>query len=507
MASLSLPTTVALPHSQRVPSSNPLVTRILYKLSRPSLLSLVLDWLDESNQRLCFPYLVEDDEEDAGSVYPAVQSLDELRGIYEEMQQKKGGKRDVVDRMIEGDWREGLSLYQLAMADLQYLYDHPLSQKWTALKVVRINAPERIESDDTDFPSIPRFHPSTFLRNIQREMLPDVKAHCNLDRPKGMPLLLLRIYVLESPYNTSLALNTPANSNNNALDASKTIYIAFPDNTPHIYISLAAAPGTAGAAADTQSLRQLVLAGIPKAFSKPRARYGLETTNMSARNLRALLDRRGSGNTNAAGGGWTVYAEESRILTPLNTQLPSHTNAVHKAKNSQQKPNTEPPKTLKRKIEDPAQIQKRRKLLAEGRFGKSAKPNDKKGIERFDVRLDDASPRLPSNPLDDESLSEGLSQPQSPLPQNPRPGKKKGRRSTISLELEKDDELTDETAAWRPEIRLTFHGSHVFAGIRALVEEGVVDGRRMPGWMTGDEGVSVGVVKDGRIRNGRGGVL
>lgn len=472
------------------------------------MLSLVLDWLDTSNQRLCSPYLVEDVEEDSVSVYPAVQSLDELRAIYEEMQQQKGGKRDVVDRIIEGDWREGLSLYQLAMADMQYLYDHPISQKWTALKVVRINAPEGIESDDAEFPSIPRFHPSTFLQNIQREMLPDVKAHYNLDRPKGMPLLLLRIYVLESPYNTALALNTPANSNNNALDASKTIYIAFPDNTPHIYISLTAAPGTAGAAADTQSLRRLVLAGIPKAFSKPRARYGLETTNLSARNLRALLDRRGSGNTNAAGGGWTIYAEESRMLTPLNTQLPSHTNAIDGAGHAQQKPDIDPPKTLKRKIEDPAQVQKCKKLFARGRFGMSAKPGDKKGIERLDVRLDDPFPRLSSNPSEqDEIMSELLDQSRSGRPPTTTPTKKKGRRSTISLELEKVDEIVDGTSGWRPEIRLTFHGTHVFAGIRALVEEGVVDGKRMPGWMTGDEGVSVGVVKDGRIRNGKGGLL
>lgn len=444
---------------------------------------------------------MEDREEDSDSVYPAAQTLDELREIYEEMQQQKGGKRDVVDRIIEGDWREGLSLYQLAMADMQYLYDHPVSQKWTALKVVRINAPTGLESNNAEFPSIPRFHPPTFLRNIQREMLPDVKAHYNLDRPKGMPLLLLRIYVLESPYNTALALNAPANSNNNALDASKTIYIAFPDNAPHIYISLAAAPGTAGGAADTQSLRKLVLAGIPKAFSKPRARYGLESTNLSARNLAALLDRRGSENTNAAGGGWSIYAEESKNLTPLNTQLPSQIAVTEELDDL--KTTNENPKTMKRKIQDPIQTKKRRKLVARGRFGKSAMHNDGKGIERMDVRLDDSFPSLSSN--DDDNISTNL--PESPLLAGPKPSKKKGRRSTISLELEREDDLENDVSGWRPEIRLTFHGTHVFAGVRALVEEGIVDGKRMPGWMTGEEGVSVGVVKDGRIRNGKGGVL
>jgi len=51
---------------------------------------------------------------------------------------------------------------------------------------------------------------------------------------------------------------------------------------------------------------------------------------------------------------------------------------------------------------------------------------------------------------------------------------------------------------------MTFHGSHVFAGMRELVEAGIIDGERMPGWMTGEEGVSIGVVKSGRIRGFKG---
>jgi central kinetochore subunit Mis15/CHL4 len=53
-------------------------------------------------------------------------------------------------------------------------------------------------------------------------------------------------------------------------------------------------------------------------------------------------------------------------------------------------------------------------------------------------------------------------------------------------------------------VRLTFHGSHVFAGIRQLVECGIVDGERMPGWMTGEEGVTIGAVRNGRIRGHKG---
>ena len=193
MASISVPTSSALRHAQLIPATHPAVFKTLHRLSRPSLLSLVLDWLDERNQENTGPYLLsQNDADDAQDTYPPVTSLHALREIYTDLQAKKGSKRDVVDRIIEGDWRDGISLYQLAMADMQYLYDHPASQKWTALKIVRLNP-----SEDKKPPSIPRFHPATFLQNLQREVLPDVKAHYNLDRHSTLPLTILRIFILE----------------------------------------------------------------------------------------------------------------------------------------------------------------------------------------------------------------------------------------------------------------------------------------------------------------------
>ena len=58
------------------------------------------------------------------------------------------------------------------------------------------------------------------------------------------------------------------------------------------------------------------------------------------------------------------------------------------------------------------------------------------------------------------------------------------------------------TARALPKIRLVFHGSHIFAGVRRLVETGFVDGADMPGWLTGEDGVSVGVVRGGRMLRG-----
>jgi central kinetochore subunit Mis15/CHL4 len=495
MSGLSVPTTSALPSSQLIPSSHPAVIKTLSRLSRPSLLSLALDWLDERNQENTAPYLREEDNEDEDDLYPPASSLASLRELYTDLQARKGSKRDVLDRILEGDWADGISLYQLAMADMQYLYDHPSSQKWTALKIVRL------ASDEPSNPktkSIPRFHPSTFLRNLQREVLPDVKAHYNLDRHPTLPLLLLRIFIIESPYNTSLALSTgQAKAKNDAatFDASKTFYIAFPDSSPYVYVSLNTTSGQAVSRSDNQSLRRLTLEGIPKAFSRPRERYKLESTGLSARNLDALVERRGGGRSNAAGGGWGVYAEKEKKGgdNPLNIQVvrKEENEDVDELHESQEST----PKGLKRKRKEDDGVVKRRRMLAKGRFGNTALPDDGLGIDRFDVRIEDLFPTSSHDEAleaDELELDLGVQK------------KKASRRSTISAELDRRDDKDVEGEGWRPDIRFTFHGQHVFAGIRELVEAGIVDGEKMSGWMTGEEGVSAGVVRDGRIKGFKG---
>ena len=51
-------------------------------------------------------------------------------------------------------------------------------------------------------------------------------------------------------------------------------------------------------------------------------------------------------------------------------------------------------------------------------------------------------------------------------------------------------------------MKLTFQGTHVFAGLRKLAELGIVDAARMPSWMTGEMGVSFGVVRKGEMVGG-----
>lgn len=471
MSRISVPTTAPLPSSLRVNPSSTTVTKILSRLSRASLISVALDWLDEDNLSLATPYLRpdqdDDEEEDDGDFYPPASSPEELREEYLSLQNRKGSKRDVLDRITTGDWRHGVSLYQLAIADLQYLYDHPTSQKWSAYNIVPLKAPtedddgevQPLEADKTSL-TIPRFHPSLFLKSLQAQILPDIKAHYNLDRHKTLPLLILRIFVIDSPYNTPLSLS----SNGNMDTSSKTILIAFPDGSPNIFISKPTSTGPTGAS-ESKSLRALLVEGIPKALSLPRQRVTLQSTSLTTRNLEGLLDRRGATRGNAAGGGWSIYADEKVKESPLSTVLPSP--PLSDAAEEEEQGNGDKKRRERPTVEE--RVNKRAKLVAQARFGDTARVGDGKGVERVDLVMED--------PFEI------------------------GGDDADRMDIEGED---DGEEAFRPNVRLTFHGSHVFAGIRQLVECGVIDGEKMPGWMTGEEGVTIGAVRNGRIRGHKG---
>lgn len=513
---LTLPTTRALPSSHRIPSTDPWVSKSLGKLSRASLLALARKWLEADYRSTCAPHLGEDSDDEG--LYNIAQSFDEVREIYTEFEKGKGAKREVLDRMLEGDWRHGISLQQLAMADVQYLVDHPTSHRWTALKLIRIT-PEAngigIEPMEKDFRRLPRFHAPSILRNLQKEVGPLVKAHYHLSRLPSVPITLLRIQIHDSPYTGQSSQSGLTNIH--SLDISATIYVAFPDDTPSVYVSVAS-PSGSSKGGNSRVLRKAVIDAIPKAFSKPHERYTLKATSLSARSLLTLVAVRGSTRGNSAAGGWSIFAEGSVEGDPLQSfvtttdqgylqsddkeNLQSYDGLSATKRKRQSGYERDPPPN---KTEDPSL--KRRQLIASARFGKSGVEEDRTGIERLDIRIED--PFSSNLNMELSGAEAGASETTSDETQLKMLPSRRGRRSTLSIVDESDDEASSpnqssSSSGWTPTVQLSFHGSHVFAGMRKLLESGAVDGEKMPSWMTGEDGVSVGVVQNGRIKGMKG---
>jgi central kinetochore subunit Mis15/CHL4 len=518
-AALTIPSLDPLPNNLRLPSEHPHIFKTLSSLSRPALLKLATKWCAPEHIRACGPYINDDYDrqvDDGESPWTAATSVDELVELYDyERKGRKGGsKREVLDRILEGDWRHGVSLCQLAMAETAALLDgRGASRKWSALMLAKRTtsvAGSKRNLEGKTLPmstAVPNFHAQTFILSLHKQISALAKAHYHITRSEGQKdreggstggMTVIRIALFDTPYATlSSHLGTP-----------KVLFLAFPDGAPFIYVTLPASGGapmkskaTAGAGSslmddseEGRSLHAFVLRAIPLALSKPHARYELKTTTLTARSLDALINMRGSGKGNAANGGWSIYADDRTVTDALSLAeteirkkevMQAAEKAAHMLKSrstdeNHDKENTEPQQTeqanvgKKRQFEHadptghlPTKKAKRLKSLAAARFGVSGHVEDGKPLARIDVLIRDgfdAKKQLAGNEDSEVGSKGGLS------------------------------------------VTMSFDGAHVFAGVRGLVEAGVIDGNRVPGWMTGESGTSFGVVRGGRLERAWDGI-
>ncbi|KAI4714922.1 hypothetical protein J4E89_000605 [Alternaria sp. Ai002NY15] len=492
-----------IPHSHRLPVNHREVQRTFTKLSRQSLVSLALQWLSKKNRDFCKPYLLGDriQDEDEEEIYEPAQSYEVLQETYKQLAARKGGRREVLDRILEGDWRHGISMYQLATAEIQYLLDHPNALRWTAKRLTKIpNARSPVTDMEVtnDSDHLPRFQAQTFMSNLARELTPLMKAHYLMTRIKTSPMTILRVYIHDSPYSNEASLTVESSST----DSAKAVFFVWPNGSPFVYSSLATLTGQV-VGDEGRHLRDIVQQAIPKAFSRPSARYQLTSTNFTTKSLDALLTYRGPGKSNAAAGGWSIFQDHSfsqNALDFITTQKGDGQEKSAGEKGSAAGGPKTGPGRPKRPLDGKESSEaKRRKEIAAGRFGSSAQPDDGQGLERVEVRIDDPFP----SPVNGSTATQ-VDGDTSNLDAQSSHQTRRGRPSLLDRTAEDIEEIRSEEG-WVPNVRVTFQGTHVFAGIRQLVEEGIVDGEKMPGWMTGEAGVTIGSVKDGRIRS-KGGV-
>jgi central kinetochore subunit Mis15/CHL4 len=351
-------------------------------------------------------------------------------------------------------------------------------------------------TNDSDH--LPRFQAQTFMSNLARELTPLVKAHYLITRIKTSPMTILRVYIHDSPYSNEASLTVESSST----DSAKAVFFVWPNGSPFVYSSLATLTGQV-VGDEGRHLRDIVQQAIPKAFSRPSARYQLTSTNFTTKSLDALLTYRGPGKSNAAAGGWSIFQDHSfsqNALDFITTQKADGQEKTPGEKSGANGGSKAGPGRPKRPLEEKESSEaKRRKEVAAGRFGTSAQPDDGQGLERFEVRIDDPFP----SPFHGGTATQVDGDTSNLDAQTANPTRR-GRPSLLDRTAENLEEIQNEEG-WVPNVRVMFQGTHVFAGIRQLVEEGIVDGEKMPGWMTGEAGVTIGSVKDGRIRS-KGGV-
>jgi len=434
------------------------IAKSLSRLSRQALVDLCATWSASSK---CDTYLSTNrnrlDIEEEDYLHEPARSRHELRAVYDGLKDNASGiahlsKRDIIDRIVDGDWRRGLSYEQLASVDFANLKENDATLRWTALKLVPLTDSDDVGTNEqrpskrrktehtastSVLPRYPETTPAIFVHNLKQHISPLVKAHYHLHRSATQRLSIIRLYITPNTPFAPLSTNVPR-QNRTATDSARTMFIALPDSCPYVYVSVTGStstkaqtkttPGKTSTKVDLAATKRIVLEAIPKALSRPQQRWSLETTRLTARSLQAMSLLRGSGKVGTTGG--TV----SQLSHP--------------------KPETDepesPPARCSAALDDQSLAE--HQDLVEQRFGTTDGPSYAK-LDRVQVKI--------SNLVTLTSAK----------------GKK--RKEVGSSNVEQDTSP----------LTLTLSGVDVFAGLKqfAMLHPDCVDVRKLPALFTGEQ--------------------
>lgn len=314
------------------------IAKSLSRLSRDRLIDLCISWTKSSKSN---PYLasnrniVETEEEDY--LHVAADSRKELSSVYSSLKNDQNqeellnlSKKDIIDRILDGDWRRGLSHHQLASIDFAKLEEDDASLRWTALKLVPLVQAEhgsdqrhlskKRRLDPSRCQSI-RHYPETtvgiFVQNLKRHISPVIKAHYHVHRIESCQVSIIRLQIQPNIPFAPLSANIPR-PGRASVEASRCVYIALPDSCPFVYVSLTGSVHTAaqkgrskapGATTDLNTNKKVILEAISKALSRPQQRWSLEPTRLTAKSLKAMCRLRGGGKVGTTGGVFSQLAQ------------------------------------------------------------------------------------------------------------------------------------------------------------------------------------------------------
>ncbi|KAK9245941.1 centromere protein Chl4/mis15/CENP-N [Lipomyces tetrasporus] len=190
---------------------------------------------------------------------------------------------------------------------------------------------------------------------------------------------------------------------------------------------------------------------IETALSIPGYQVQLQSTSLAARSLATLVQLRTTSRNATALGGWSIYANDEVDVSPL-----ASAEAVVADKLAEVDENNK---------DDEARERKRLKML-DARFG----------VRQTNVNDDEENHTDNQGCIDAETALDHVE---------------------FRLEQEYEDQEFGDSFA--PKVRIVFEGSHVFEGIRLLARKGLVDENKLPAWLTGELGVSSGVIANGQL--------
>ncbi|KAF8002930.1 hypothetical protein HF325_002175 [Metschnikowia pulcherrima] len=415
---------------------------VLSRLAKSSAVALVSLWPTLKNTQ---PTIISLQNLSKTPILSQAQVSKKVRETAKEMQLRKWTKARVIDAILYEFWPRGLNLLQLAQVDCQLIVDNPNSYTWVLLTV----------KDVWDNEVAVALDPAVFLDRLAAQLSTLFWSYIYVCTHPTFPLVLVRIQVFDlAPNSTKQASIKQAH-----ITSHKPYFLAVPMNLPHVIHS----PGE-------DLVSQTVLQVVESCLSKGPSQVLRLHTNRAQKPVRLLESMhilKGCSRFAHSLGPWAPYADGEADVSPFARH------ELHPAVKSAAKT----PESSQSKHESLLE-------LANLRFKGS-------------IRGETVSDRLfdhpnPSKRRRTRSERENLDlRPKTPY----------ASLAPISVaEFELQEPFRGEKTA-TSSVKLTFSGTDVFAGMHELAvrptETPFIDLETLPGWLTGEEGQSCGIVKNG----------
>lgn len=427
---------------------------VLKRLPKSSLIALTALWPQLKNTQ---PRLPKENAHHSQTEY-------NLRVREEAKQMKenptKWNKSRIIDRILFEHWVGGLNLLQLAQVDCQLIVDNPNAYFWILSTVKDAWGHEVCLS----------LNPLAFLNRLALQLSNIFMSYIYVCTHPTFPLVLIRIQVFDLLPGRSLAATRLEKPH---ITSHKPHFLAIPMNSPHLIHS-----------PSNDLVSEVVLQVVESCLEQtPKQPLHLETpkTQKAVRSLESMQILKGNSRFSNSLGAWAPYADGVADISPL-ASFDKHS-AVPQVVETNEACTTEEEKTKK---------------LANVRF-KGTTSGEYQSERMFDHPLPVKKARR-DNPLDADGEDENVRRFRADL--------KNEFRSIAPIRYAQYN-IQEEIVPGQPNedrsnVVLKLVGTDVFAGLHELSvklneEKSVVNLKKLPGWLTGEEGTSCGVVRDGKF--------
>ncbi|QRG36853.1 hypothetical protein FDK38_001211 [Candidozyma auris] len=417
--------------------SKDILNSVLGRLQKQSLIALISLW---SRLKNTLPQL---DKENALCSQTELNRMARQDAREMKENEKKWKKSKIIDKILYEYWNHGLNLLQLAQIDCQLIVDSSSAFLWNSSTV------KDVENNDVPL----NLDPSIFLNSLAAELSKVFMSYIYVCKHPNMPLILVRVQVFDLIPHLKRGRGRPR-ADQPHITSHKAYFLAFPLNSPHLIHS----PGT-------DLVSQIILNVVENCLSHNRRnqhRLVTPENQKAVRSLESIHILKGCSRFSSSLGAWTPYADNTVDCSPLAS--------ISKQLNDRSK--EERAVSHKDRVMKLANI--RYKGAADGkvkseRLFDDFRPLKKLKLQNGDSQAADFSSVAPVRFVEYE-LQEKVA--------------------------EDDDELS--------QIKVKFIGNDVFGGLHELAsmayreDSVVIDPTTVPGWLTGEEGM-----KSGKVRNGR----